>query len=305
MRQSIVLLTVVLYCFAFQNMGLAQSLLAEARLPQPDILAIVFDGLNGPDSCQPLGSCNFYGLANSGVEQEIRAVAAELGQSILVRGYSGYFVRHYSPVTNKEELGLEDALHDMDWAKAHWPGTQYIVVSGSQGSIFSHLLVAANPDVHFRYLMDFDALCGFWREMLGSFQTIMRNDPARYQYLADKLAAYLRPNLCVPQSILGIPGTLHTFTDLIPWHVRFNLETRTTALPEPPADLQETVQTDFFPNIREDGSRKDIYRFVDRSGVHGHLQDVGTASSRWVGETIRQLEQGEAVKRRTVSDRFP
>ena len=160
MRQLIVVWTVALCCFAFQSMGLAQSLLSEERPAQPNILAIVFDGLNSPDSCQPLGSCNFYGLANSGVEQEIKAVATELGQSILIRGYSGYFVRHYSPITDKEELGLEDALKDMDWAKAYWPGTQYMVVSGSQGSIFSHLLVAANPDVHFRYLMDFD-LDGF------------------------------------------------------------------------------------------------------------------------------------------------
>ena len=153
--------------------------------------------------------------------------------------------------------------------------------------------------------MDFDALCGKWRETLSGFQATMRHDPARYQYLVDKIAPYLRANLCVPQSISGIPGTLHTFTDLIPWHVRFNLETRTTALPKPPAALQETIETDFFPNVREDGSRKDIYRFVDRTGTHGHLQDVGTASSRWIGETIRSIEQGEDVKRRTVSDRLP
>jgi len=133
----------------------------------------------------------------------------------------------------------------MDWAKAYWPKIQYMVVSGSQGSIFSHLLVAANPDVHFRYLMDFDAICGRWRETLNGFQAIMRHDPARYQYLIDKLAPYLRANLCVPQSISGIPGTLHTFTDLIPWHVRFNLETRTTALPKPPEAVKETIETDF------------------------------------------------------------
>jgi len=114
--------------------GLAQGLLSEERPPQPDILVIAFDGLNILSQCQPLGSCNFYGFANNG--DELRAIAAELGQSILIRSYSGYFVRHYSPATNKEELGLEDALKDMDWAKANWPGTQYIVASGSQGSIF-------------------------------------------------------------------------------------------------------------------------------------------------------------------------
>ena len=303
MRQLIVILTVALCCVALQGMGLAQGLLSEERPPQPDILVIALDGLNGGVQSQPLGSCNFYGLTNSGVEQELRAVAAELGQSILIRGYSGYFVRHYSPATNKEELGLEDALQDMDWAKVNWPGTQYIVASGSQGSIFSHLLVAANPDVHFRYLIDLDALCGLWPETLRGFQATMRSDPARYQYLADKLAPYLRANLCVPRHILAIPGTLHTFTDLIPGHVRFNLEIRTTALPKPPLGLTETVATDFFPNIREDGSRKDIYRFIDRNDAHGHLQDLATPSLRWMGETIRQLEEGEAVKRRSVSER--
>jgi hypothetical protein len=151
--------------------------------------------------------------------------------------------------------------------------------------------------------MDFDDLCWMWPETLRGFQATMRSDPARYRYLADKLAPYLRANLCVPRHILAIPGTLHTFTDLIPGHVRFNLEIRTTALPTPPAGFGETVATDFFPNIREDGSRKDIYRFIDRGGTHGGLQNPGTASSRWMGETIRQLEEGEAVKRRSVSER--
>ena len=306
MRQSIVIWTVALCCVALQSMGLAQSLLSEAQPPRPDIVLIQFGGYTGPASCRPFGSCNWYEWENSGIEQEIRAIAAELGQSILVRGYSDYFVRHYSPVTNKEELGLEDALQDMDWAKVNWPGTQYIVASGSQGVIFSHLFVAANPDVVFRYLIDLDGLCGAWNAVLQDFKKmVVPTDPERYRYVTEKLKPYLRADLCVPKSFLGIPGTRHTFADLIPWHVTYNLEVRPTFVshnrPYPPDTLLDAIEVDIFPNIRENGSRVNIYRLIDTMGTHNHLKEPGQMSVQWVGDTIRSIDQGQAVPRRSTT----
>jgi hypothetical protein len=284
------------------------KLLSEERPSQPNILYIYFAGFTANPQSRPFEYDNWDNWEETGLNDEIKTIAREMGQSILVRGYSGYFVRHFSSISNREELGLEDALKDMDWAKANWPGTQYIVVSGSQGGIFSHLLVAANPDVTFRYLIDLDVLCGAWSLMLQDFKKkVISANPGRYRYISEKIKPYLRLDLCKPKSILGIPGTLHTFTDLIPWHVTYNLEVRPTLLSAQRSNkysnsarnLENAIAIDVFPNIRENGSRKNIYRLIDNKDLHGLLAVPGSASMQWVGNTIRHIEHSESVKQRT------
>lgn len=277
-------------------------LLSEIQPAQPEVLILVADGATAYGSCgKRVSPCpqNAYDMQESrGGVEEVAQSFRDIGHSVLIRYYSDYWFGHVSPLSQKQELGFEELLRDLDWVKEYWVEgqphpTRLMLAAGSEGSIWTHLAAQIQKNLVFDYLADLDDLCGGWKNLYDLFLEEEKNgrDTA---YLREKLGPWLTPRLCDPMTV---PGSRHFppyhFTDIVPENVRFNLEVHTKVFAPEPAfgsELLEAAFTDFVPNVRPDGSRPGIYSTIEPTAGHGALTYPGTYTLQWLSATITTLE---------------
>jgi len=270
----------------------------------------------------PIGTSGLYFTTGT---QLLVDTFRDLGQSVQWRDYAPSMGRqHISIFYLTLEQGLEQAVRDIEWIKAHWQDgvsnpTRLVLISASGGGGSMHLLPFMFPDVQFDYMIDTDTGCGgLTLEYISWWLT---TPPWKKTYMRQHLHEV--PRRLMPW-IFGVPapcsvGPRHrqTINNLVPDNVVYNLDVRTALLSSPrmitpipfvgpaldnilgfelpfPVIFSPPVGISFnsrpgFPDGRPHrGEQAGIYRYVDTTSIHPGF-DMTSDGGRWVTGKILEL----------------
>ena len=286
----------------------------------PDVIIIGFAGFF--TGLGPIATSGMYFISG---DQFVVDAFHNLGQAVQWRDYAPSMGRqHVSPVLLTIEEGLEQAVRDIEWIKAHWQDgvanpTRLVLLSTSGGGGSMHLLPFMFPDVQFDYMIDLDTGCGGMS--LEYISWWLTTPPWKHIYLRRHLHEV--PRHLMPW-FLGVPapcsiGPRHrqTINNLVPDNVIYNLDVRTALLSSPrmtgPIPFVGPMLNDLlgfeipFPlsvsgpvgigfNVRPGlpdgtphrGEQAGIYRYVDTTSFHAGF-DVSSDGARWVTGKILEL----------------
>lgn len=298
---------------------------ALAGLPQrpsetPDIVILgiagFFTGLG------PIATSGLYFI--NGTQLVVDAFH-DLGQSVQWRDYAPSMGRqHVSPFLWTIEEGLEQAIRDVEWIKAHWQDgyanpTRLVLISASGGGGSMHLLPLVFPDVQFDYMIDIDTGCGgLTLEYVSWWLT---TPPWKRAYLRQHLHEI--PRRLMPW-IFGVPAPCavgprrpQTINNLVADNVVYNLDVRTALLSSPriigsipivgplidallgfqvpfplvaspPIGISFNRRPGLPDGTAHRGEQAGIYRYVDTTSFHAGF-DMTSDGARWVAGKILEL----------------
>lgn len=244
--------------------------------PAPDVVVFSMSGRCGPPCLAPRDNWDY--LESRGTLDRVANVFTAAGYRVQVAGYASNPAARFSssyvsgPQRGYEALRLDFAAVAATWMKAARP-PRLVLLGHSQGSVWLHHLTRVNPHVPVALQVDLDGLCVAWKSDFG----------AGIRALASTYGDEPSPlQACDAFTVAG-----HTVgvKDIVWPSVALNLEVQSKRLPARPTvsgGFPVNYLFEVTPNIRLDGTRAGIERFVSSREDHSAISYPNSDALTWV-----------------------
>ncbi|WP_221088591.1 hypothetical protein [Deinococcus aquaedulcis] len=256
----------------------AQTPALDLAGPAPDVVLLSVSGRCGVPCEAPHDNWDYL-TSRGTVDQVAQALSAQ-GLRVQVAGYASHpLAGHSSGLVPAPQRGFAALQVDLDTLAATWLGgprpPRLVLLGHSQGSAWLHHLTRVNPQVTFDVQIDLDGICLAWNTDFG------------------RLVRDLAPGTVSPLEAcetFRVVGQNVSGKDVVWPNVRVNLEVQSQRLPTLDAQgFPVNYLFELAPNVRLDGTRSGIERYVSPREDHSAVTRPGSEALGWVTARLAAL----------------
>jgi hypothetical protein len=244
--------------------------------PPPAVVIFSMAGRCGPPCLAPRDNWDYLG--SRGTLDRLADVFTAEGFSVQVAGYASNAAASFSSeYIGGPQRGFEALRRDFERVSNTWmksPSPPRLVLLGhSQGSVWLHHLARVNPDVPVALQVDLDGICLAWKSDFG----------AGIRALEGTYGAGPSPlHAC---DAFTVAGRTVGAKDIVWPSVARNLEVQSKRVPARPGvsgGWPVNYLFELTPNVRLDGSRTGIERFISSREDHSAISFPNSDALAWV-----------------------
>ncbi|PTA69575.1 hypothetical protein [Deinococcus arcticus] len=245
--------------------------------PVPDVVLLSVSGRCGVPCEAPHDNWDY--LTSRGTVDRVAQVLSAQGLRVQVAGYASHpQARFSSALVPAPQRGFAALQADLNTLAATWlrgaRPPRLVLLGHSQGSAWLHHLARVNPQVTFDVQIDLDGICLAWATDFGRLARDL-NLPVSLLEACDTFRV-------VGRSVSG--------KDVVWPNVRVNLEVQSQRLPTLDAQgFPVNYLFELAPNVRLDGGRSGIERFVSAREDHSAVTRPGSEALAWVTARLSAL----------------
>ncbi len=244
--------------------------------PPPDVVIFSMSGRCAPPCLAPRDNWDYLG--SRGTLDRLADVFTAAGYRVEVSGYASNAAATFSseyiggPQRGYEALRVDFERVKTTWMKLARP-PRLVLLGHSQGSVWLHHLSRVNPSVPIALQVDLDGICVAWKSDFG----------AGIRALGQVHGTEPSPlNAC---DGLPVAGRTVGVKDIVWPNVARALEVqskRLPARPSPSGGFPVNYLFEVTPNMRLDGTRSGIERFISSREDHSAISYPNSDALAWV-----------------------
>ncbi|MDV6374055.1 hypothetical protein [Deinococcus arenicola] len=254
--------------------------------PPPDVVILGMSGRCSPPCLAPRDNYDYLGTR--GTLDRLADVFTAAGYRVQVSGYASNpaatFASRYvgGPQQGYEALRRDVARLSQGWMRSVRP-PRLVLVGHSQGSVWLHHLTRVNPYMPVALQLDLDGLCVAWKSDFA----------AGIRALGDIYGSEPSPlDAC---NAYRVAGRTVAAKDIVWPNVAHELEVQSKRLPARPTVSGGYLVNYLFdttPNIRLDGSRTGLERFISSREDHSAISFPTSDALAWVTGRAAEIAAG-------------
>ncbi|MVN85981.1 hypothetical protein GO986_04305 [Deinococcus sp. HMF7620] len=248
----------------------------------PDVVLLSVSGRCGVPCAAPRDNWDY--LTSRGTVDRVAQALTDQGLRVQVAGYASHPLASFtSSLVGTPQRGFAALQADVTRLSNTWlkgEGRPHVVLLGhSQGSAWLHHLTRVNPSVPFDVQIDLDGICLAWPGDFGALSRTLAAGEVSPLEACDTLRVVGRPT---------------SSKDVVWPNVRVNLEVQSKRLPtlSRTAGLPVNYLFELAPNVRLDGTRTGLERFVSSREDHSAVTRPGSQALTWVTGRLAEVARG-------------